>query len=436
MAQGDSELDGTGIETSITGDFKITLIKAAALEPWQQGLDFPMGETDSHWIVHSFTEIDYLETYAANPGDIYGASSIDGAAKNTFAQARKFLMAKYDLTDDEATTYITQAVDFGMTQLVDGNWGMQAEIPKAVFEEALGDDAAPGAAADLGPPDLALSNATVHWGYFSKNEAPVLTVADGAEVVVEMATHHACDDWDKMIKGDAGMESVFKWSEHTKRESFRGATGGGDGVHVLTGPIFVEGAEPGDLLKVTIQDLQPRVNPDGKTFGSNANAWWGFQARVPQADGSSFDAGDFTDTPGSNDETVTIYEFMTDSTGSYAVPSYSFEWPTITDPEGVERNYIKYPGTCVPHDVHGDTTPTSEVADMGWAKAAAITYHDDLAPVKIPVFYPASFCTPSTRRRRGRGAIAGQHARRVHGPRAGVARRRRLDPADAERRQP
>ena len=41
----------------------------------------PMGETAEHWIVHSFTEIDYLETYAANPGDIYGASSIDGAAK-------------------------------------------------------------------------------------------------------------------------------------------------------------------------------------------------------------------------------------------------------------------------------------------------------------------------------------------------------------------
>ena len=77
MAQGDSELDGTGIETSITGDFKITLIKAADLEPWQQGLDFPMGETAATWIVHSFTEIDYLETYAANPSDIYGASSID-----------------------------------------------------------------------------------------------------------------------------------------------------------------------------------------------------------------------------------------------------------------------------------------------------------------------------------------------------------------------
>ena len=156
-------------------------------------------------------------------------------------------------------------------------------------------------------------------------------------------------------------------------------------MHVLTGPIFVEGAEPGDLLKVTIQDLQPRVNPEGKTYGSNANAWWGFQARVPQADGSSFDAGDFTDTPGSNDETVTIYEFMTDSTGSYAVPSYSFEWPTITDPEGVERNYIKYPGTCVPHDAHGGTTPTSEVADMGWTKASAIEYMDDVFKARVPV---------------------------------------------------
>ena len=136
MAQGDSELDGTGIETSITGDFKITLIKAADLEPWQQGLDFPMGETAATWIVHSFTEIDYLETYAANPGDIYGASSIDDAMKNCYTQTRKFVMAAYGLTEPEANTIITQGVDFGMTQLVDGNWGVHAEIPKAMFEAA------------------------------------------------------------------------------------------------------------------------------------------------------------------------------------------------------------------------------------------------------------------------------------------------------------
>ena len=54
------------------------------------------------------------------------------------------------------------------------------------------------------------------------------------------------------------MESVLKSGTPTRSPSFRGATGGGDGVHVLTGPIFVEGAEPGDLLTVTIQDLQRR----------------------------------------------------------------------------------------------------------------------------------------------------------------------------------
>ena len=82
-----------------------------------------------------------------------------------------------------------------------------------------------------------------------------------------MATHHACDDWDRMIKGDKGMESIYIWNEKTKREPKRGATGGGDGVHILTGPIYVNGAEPGDLLKVEILDLKPRKNKDGKTFG-------------------------------------------------------------------------------------------------------------------------------------------------------------------------
>ena len=51
----------------------------------------------------------------------------------------------------------------------------------------------------------------------------------------------------------------------------------------------------------------------------------------------------------------------------------------------VERDYIKYPGTCVPHDAHGGTTPTSAVADMGWTKAADITYMDDVFKARVPV---------------------------------------------------
>ncbi|KAJ1458243.1 hypothetical protein M885DRAFT_480473 [Pelagophyceae sp. CCMP2097] len=234
---------------------------------------------------------------------------------------------------------------------------------------------------------IALSNETVHWGYFSKLLSPVVTIKSGETVIVEMATHHACDDWDKMIKGDAGMESIYKWNEKVKREAFRGATGTGDGVHVLTGPIFVEEAEPGDLLKVTILDLQPRINAEGRAFGSNANAWWGYQARMPQADGSFFEAGDHSGTPGFDEETVTIYELVTDAGNgmSYAVPSYAFKWPTLTDPDGTQRNYIKYPGTCVPHDSRDGTLVSKDVEEMGWTKEEDVVYFDDMYPAKIPI---------------------------------------------------
>jgi acetamidase/formamidase len=193
----------------------------------------------------------------------------------------------------------------------------------------------------------------------------------------------------QMILGDPGMEEIYAWDGTERVENFRGATGAGDGVHILTGPIFVNGAEPGDLLKVEILDLQPRPNKDGKTYGSNAAAWFGFQARVPMSDGTDFTAGTWTGTPGSSDEFITIYELMEDDEGNgYAMLDYQFQWPTLTDPFGEERDYIQYPGTCVPHDPHGDTTMiSSAVADMGWTKSAGITYFDDVFRAKIPINY-------------------------------------------------
>jgi acetamidase/formamidase len=182
------------------------------------------------------------------------------------------------------------------------------------------------------------------------------------------------------------MEDIFHWSPEKMNESQRGASGGGDGVHVLTGPIYVEDAEPGDMIAVEILDLEPRKNPEGKTYGSNAAAWWGFQARFPKMDGSSFAAGDFTGTPDESDEVITIYELVEDDGEAFAVPLYQFEWPTLTDPEGVLRNFIAYPGTCVPHDPHGSTeTVSSDVADMGWTKAADIVYYDNVFRAKIPI---------------------------------------------------
>ena len=111
-----------------------------------------------------------------------------------------------------------------------------------------------------------------------------------------------------------------------------------------------------------------------------------YQARVPKSDGSSYQAGAFTNTPGQNDEVITIYEMVKEGDTPYAVPLYQFEWPTITDPNGTVRDFIAYPGTCVPHDPHGSTVSVSDdVANMGWTKESNITYYDDVFRAKIPV---------------------------------------------------
>ena len=94
-----------------------------------------------------------------------------------------------------------------------------------------------------------------------------------------------------MVKGDPGAESVFYWDKQRKGVDRRGAgpmkptlfgrgAGEGLGVHICTGPVAVREAEPGDILEVRILDVKPRpcANPQykGKSFGSNAAAWWGF----------------------------------------------------------------------------------------------------------------------------------------------------------------
>ena len=132
---------------------------------------------------------------------------------------------------------------------------------------------------------------TVHWGYFSKLLKPQVEVESGDLVTIEVLTHHANDDAEQMIQGDPGAESVFYWTKEQKNVNRRGAgpmdasihgrgAGEGFGVHICTGPVYVRGAEPGDVLEVRILDtvVRPSANPAfaGKAFGSNAAAWWGY----------------------------------------------------------------------------------------------------------------------------------------------------------------
>ena len=63
---------------------------------------------------------------------------------------------------------------------------------------------------------LPASDQTVHWGYFSKLLAPVVEVDSGDFVTIETLTHHAGDDRARMIQGDPGAESVYRWDANGK----------------------------------------------------------------------------------------------------------------------------------------------------------------------------------------------------------------------------
>eukprot|EP00959_Pyramimonas_sp_CCMP1952_P228813 4784073-Pyramimonas_sp.AAC.1 len=138
FAQGDSELDGTAIEMSINGKVKITLHKAADLPTFAKDLPSPLLENSNEYVVHGFVFNDYLTELGydtGSPDNVYFLSDINKAMANTYVNTRHFIM-KHGYTESEARTMITLGVDFGVTQLVDGNWGMHGVIPKYIFAES------------------------------------------------------------------------------------------------------------------------------------------------------------------------------------------------------------------------------------------------------------------------------------------------------------
>src|SRR6201989_1720414 len=197
---------------------------------------------------------------------------------------------------------------------------------------------------------LPVSPANVQWGYFSKKVAPALTLKSGDRATIETLTHHANDDYERMIANDPGAESVFRWTKEHKAIARRGAgptegpfvrgSGEGVGVHLLTGPVAVENAEPGDILELRILDVRPRPSCNvchaGRCFGSNAAAWWGFHYN------------DLIEEPKPR-EVITIYELDSSGERDWARAVYNYRWVPQTDPFGVTHKTIDYPGVPVDH---------------------------------------------------------------------------------------
>jgi acetamidase/formamidase len=85
---------------------------------------------------------------------------------------------------------------------------------------------------------------TTQWGWFNNAQPPVLRINSGDTVVLETMMH----SHNQVVPGTT-IEQIKK-----TRTDFPGR-----GPHTLTGPIYIEEAQPGDVLKVTLNKIVPRA---------------------------------------------------------------------------------------------------------------------------------------------------------------------------------
>ncbi len=95
---------------------------------------------------------------------------------------------------------------------------------------------------------LALTPENVHWGYFDARVEPVLTITSGDEVLIET---HIARGLERLRLAGATDDEFLESMRTVEAE----VTERGPGAHPMTGPIFVRGAEPGDVVAVHIDEI-------------------------------------------------------------------------------------------------------------------------------------------------------------------------------------
>jgi acetamidase/formamidase len=90
---------------------------------------------------------------------------------------------------------------------------------------------------------------TIAWGYYDASTAPVLRIKSGDTVEVQTLITST----PSRLEG-AGVKPEDV--EQSLRDIVKEVTNKGPGGHILTGPIFIEGAEPGDVLEVRIKSIK------------------------------------------------------------------------------------------------------------------------------------------------------------------------------------
>jgi acetamidase/formamidase len=96
---------------------------------------------------------------------------------------------------------------------------------------------------------LPLAPENVRWGYFDASVAPVLRIASGDVVEVETMVARGLERMILAGASEDGFPDSIRRVESEVKER-------GPGPHPLTGPIAIEGAEPGDVLEIQIEAIE------------------------------------------------------------------------------------------------------------------------------------------------------------------------------------
>jgi acetamidase/formamidase len=122
--------------------------------------------------------------------------------------------------------------------------------------------ASAGTLAQPAPAFLPASPTTVAWGYYSAKAKPVMTVHSGETVRIQ--TLSTCGPDERMISEGVDAKDIPSYNA----DIYRQVTDKGPGGHILTGPLEIAEAEPGDVLEVQIEKIDIDVPFACNGFGT------------------------------------------------------------------------------------------------------------------------------------------------------------------------
>jgi len=101
---------------------------------------------------------------------------------------------------------------------------------------------------------------TVAWGYYDSKAAPVLRIKSGDTVEVRTLITNSPK---RLAEAGVPADQI----EQSLRDIYDQVKDKGPGGHILTGPIYIEDAQPGDVLEVRIQKIRLAIPYAYNAFG-------------------------------------------------------------------------------------------------------------------------------------------------------------------------